>query len=606
VKRATPMDKIFTRRAVLLGAGQAALLALLGGRLAWLQVVEGPRYKTLADENRIDLQILPPARGEIVDITGAPLAKGERAFALLATPEEAHDLEGILRRLQRVINLPDEAIETALRRAGRGPGFIPVEVKEHLTWPEVAAVSVRLPDLPGLSVETRHIRRYPLGPAAAHPLGYVGAVSRKDLQAPEARPILSVPGFKIGKAGLERALEDALRGKAGAAEVEINARGRRVRELSRRPPALGATVRLTLHAGLQSAVAGHLARERSASAVVLDIPTGAVRALVSHPAYDPNAFVRGLSAEEWEGLLSDPGLPLTDKAVGGLYPPASTFKMVTALAALEAGTMAAPTQVLCPGHFDYGGHRFHCWNHGGHGSLDVVGALTQSCDTFFYQVGLDTGIDAIAAMARRLGLGASPSLGLPEEKAGLVPDKAWKAARRRDKVWHGGETVIAAIGQGYLQATPLQLAVMTARLASGSRVRPFLVESVGARAAPRSAPEPLGLDAGHLALVKTGMRAVMTGPLGTGRASAAPAGAGWQIAGKTGTAQVRRITQAQRDAGIKNEDLVWARRHHALFVGYAPVAAPRYACCVVVEHGISGGRTAAPLARDILADAMRL
>lgn len=604
----TPLDKVFTRRALLIGGAQAALLVLLGGRLGWLQIAHGDRYKTLADENRIDLQILPPARGDIVDIQGFPLARGEQAFALLLMPEEARDIPLVLRRLQGIIDLPNEVVEATLRRSKRTPSFVPLEVKGPLPWTEVAAISVRLPDLPGLAIEARAVRRYPLGAAGAHPIGYVGAVAERDLKAPGAEPLLSVPGFKIGKAGLERSLESYVRGTAGAAEVEVNARGRKVRELARRQGAQGARVQLTLHAGLQAATMVRLAREKSASAVLMDAQNGAIYVLASHPGFNPNAFVDGISGVEWEGLLADPGLPLTNKAIAGLYPPASTFKMIVALAALEAGTLDAQTSIFCPGHLDYGGHRFHCWEKGGHGTVNVLSALERSCDTFFYQVGLNTGIDAIASMARRLGLGAAPDLGLSEEKTGLVPDRAWKATNMRDKTWHGGETVVASIGQGYLQSTPLQLATMTARLVNplGLAVAPYIVHAIGVKRVEQKYPQNLGLSPEHLALVRAGMESVIIGERGTARGSAIPANFGWQMGGKTGTAQVRRITMADRVAGVRNEDLDWLQRHHALFVGYAPTTSPRYACCVVVEHGVGGARSAAPIAKGILMDAMRI
>lgn len=606
----TPSDRIFTRRAFVVGGLQLAALGALGGRLAWLQVVEGKRYATLSDDNRIDIQIIAPLRGEILDATGAPLATGAKRFSLMATPgkaaERSRDLRRVLRDAQEFVDLSEVDVAAALERASRSPSFLPVLVRQDLSWEEVSAVSVRAPELPGLSIATDHQRLYPLGAATAHVVGYVGAVSQADLRRDDD-PLLALPGAKIGKTGLEKAREGALRGVAGAAEVEVNARGRRVRELRRRPPTPGARLGLTLHAGLQEAVAGRLSGQRSASAAVVDARSGAVRALVSHPAFDPNAFVTGLSAAAWEGLLADPGHPLTNKAAAGLYPPASTFKMVTALAALSAGLCDTSTRVDCPGYYDFGGERFHCWKTSGHGSMDLVQALAQSCDTFFYHIATEVGIARIAAMARRLGLGARLGVGLPEEGVGLVPDKAWKMGAV-GRSWKAGETVVAAIGQGYIQATPLQMATMVARLADprARAVAPFLVESVDGRAAERPAPGPLGIDPGHLALVRRGMEAVVTAPLGTARNSAIAPGLGWQMAGKTGTAQVRRITAAQRAAGVRNENLPWKQRHHALFVGYAPVVEPRYAVSVVVEHGGGGGRAAAPLAREILAEAMRI
>jgi penicillin-binding protein 2 len=606
MKSRSPTEQTFTRRAFVVGAVQAGLLAALGGRLAWLQIVEGPRYATLAEDNRIAVQILPPTRGEIVDATGAPLAQGAPRFTLTLAPGQTPDPAATLRALQGLVDLPDSAVEAALARAGEAG---PIEVKDFLSWPEVAAVSVRLPDLPGVEVAEGRVRRYPLGPAAAHVVGYVAAVSPQDIEAadnPGSARLLRLPGMRIGKSGIERAREGALRGAAGTAQVEVNAHGRRVREISRRPPRPGARVALTLHAELQEAAAARLAAEKSASAVVMDVRDGAVYAMASHPSFDPGAFATGLDAATWEGLLADPGHPLTNKAAAGLYPPASTFKMATALAALQAGVADADTRVHCPGHYDYGGHRFHCWHAGGHGAVGLLAALEQSCDVYFYHLATQVGIERIAAMARRLGLGAALGVGLPGEAGGLIPDKAWKRGAMGTS-WQAGETIVAAIGQGFLQATPLQLATMTARLAcpAGRAVSPYLVASVDGVAAPRPPAPPLGIAPGHMALVRAGMEAAVVGPKATG-GRAAVEGQGWQVAGKTGTAQVRRITAAERAAGVRNADLPWAQRHHALFVGYAPAHAPRYAAAVVVEHGVGGGMAAAPVAGDLLAAAMRI
>ena len=610
MKSRSPTEHTFTRRAFVVGAVQAALLAALGGRLAWLQIIDGPRYATLAEDNRIAVQILPPPRGEIVDITGAPLAQGALRFTLTLTPAETQDPAVTLRALQGLVDLPDSAVEAALARTAEQGGRAPVEVKDFLSWPEVAAVSVRLPDLPGVDVVEGRVRRYPLGHAAAHAVGYVGAVSPQDIEGAQddgrAR-LLRLPGIKIGKTGIERAQEGALRGAAGTAQVEVNAHGRRVREISRRPPRPGARVALTLHAELQEAAAARLGAEKSASAVVMDVRDGAVYALASQPSFDPGAFATGLDAATWEGLLADPGHPLTNKAAAGLYPPASTFKMATALAALEAGVADADTRVYCPGHYDYGGHRFHCWEKRGHGSVGLVAALEQSCDVYFYHLATRIGIERIAAMARRLGLGAALGIGLPGEAGGLVPDKAWKRGALGTS-WQAGETIVAAIGQGYTQSTPLQLATMTARLAcpAGRAVSPYLVASVDGAPAPRPPAPPLGIVPEHMALVRAGVEAAVVGERATGKRAMMDAGAGWQIAGKTGTAQVRRITAAERAAGVRNEDLPWEQRHHALFVGYAPADAPRYAAAVVVEHGVGGGMAAAPVARDLLVAAMRI
>lgn len=361
----------------------------------------------------------------------------------------------------------------------------------------------------------------------------------------------------------------------------------------------GERVVLSIDAELQRAAMQLMVVHRSASAVVMDVHTGEIYALASYPAYDPNYFTGGISHERYEELRSDITFPLTNKAVAGQYPPGSTFKMVTALAALEAGVIHEGTGTFCPGHYDFGNGRFHCWKKGGHGTVNVVGALAQSCDVFFYKLSTELGIKRIADMARRLGLGSKYEMELQEERAGLVPDEAWKR-KRYDEGWHPGETVIASIGQGYMLSTPLQLAVMTSRIVNGGlAVKPWLTGNVGGQKVPRPAWDKINLNPKHVRLVMRGMENVCNNERGTAYAARIKE-PGIEMAGKSGTAQVKRITKQERAAGIKNEDLPWQFRHHALFVGYAPMTNPRYACSVVVEHGVGGSSAAAPIVRDLL------
>lgn len=588
----------FTRRAFLMGGLQGVVLAVLGGRLAWLQIAEGQRYRTLAENNRINLKILAPSRGQIVDRFGVPLAINNQNFRILMVPEQAGDVEKALLTLQKLIAVDDRDIRRLLKQVSKSPPFAPLEVRDNLTWPEVARVEVNLTDLPGIAIDVGELRSYPFGEATAHLVGYVGAVARSDQGAD---PLTTLPGFRVGKNGIEKTHDGRLRGAAGRAEVEVNVLGREVRELRRFPPRPGDRVVLTIDAELQRILQQRLSQEKSASAVVLDAHTGAIYAMASFPAFDPNVFARGIPADLWEEIQTAPVTPLTNKAVGGQYPPGSTFKMVTALAGLEAGVINRHTSVFCPGHYEFGQGRFHCWKKGGHGTVNVVRALAESCDVFFYRISTDIGIDRIGAMARRLGLGGKFGFELAdEEAAGIIPDAAWKKAQM-GQGWQPGETVVASIGQGYTLATPLQLAIMTARMVNGGRaVAPTLTARIGEDGADLRDDWPdIGLDPGHLAIVGQGMVQVVNGTSGTAARSKI-AEAGFEMGGKTGTSQVKRITMAERAAGVKNEDLPWKYRHHALFVGYAPVAAPRYACAVVVEHGSSGSGAAAPLAHDLM------
>lgn len=598
IEKDSDKEAQFTRRAFVVGACQGAFLAVLGGRLAWLQVVEGSRYKTLAENNRINLKMVAPARGQIVDRFGVPFAVSRQNFRVLVVPEQTDDLARSLKQLKKYIRLDDDKLEKVLKIAKRSPRYTPLEVTDNLTWEEVSTVEVNIPDLPGMSIDMGELRHYPFADATAHLIGYVGAASKKD-QETEKDPLLTLPDFQVGKIGLERTFDKELRGKAGSSEVEVNVVGREVRELRSMTSREGSRLVLSIDAELQRFAQHRLSFERSASAVVMDVHSGEIYALASYPGFDPNHFTGGISHDRYEELRSDLALPLTNKAVAGQYPPGSTFKMVTALAALEAGVVTEGTYAFCPGHYDFGNGRFHCWKKGGHGNVNVVTALQHSCDTYFYKLSTDLGIKRIRAMSLRLGLGAKFDMELKEERAGLIPDEEWKRGRY-GQPWHPGETVIASIGQGYMLTTPLQLAVMTARIVNGGKaVRPWLASSVGGQKIARPEWEPIGLNPEHVKLILRGMNSVVNVQGGTayGARITEP---GMEMGGKTGTAQVKRITKQERAAGVKNEDLPWHFRHHALFVGYAPVNNPRYACSVVVEHGVGGSKVAAPVAKDLL------
>lgn len=595
-------SKSFTRRAFFIGTLQLAGICTLGGRLAWLQIVQGKRYKTLSDENRISIRMIAPLRGQIVDRFGVPLAINVQNYRLLVIPEQTKNLPEALKTLKDYIQIDEETIARVIKEASKSAKFIPLKVKEDLTWEEVAKIEVNLPDLPGMTIDKGEIRNYPYGEVTSHIIGYVRAVGQNDLDEDSTSdPVLRLPGFKIGKTGIEKVYDLEMRGKAGASEVEVNVHGREVRELDRKDAQIGQRVTLTLDGELQRYAQEVLSEHVSATAVVMDVHTGAVYAMASHPSFDPNMFVRGVPHDVWQGLMEDPARPQTNKALAGQYPPGSTFKMVTALAGLEAGVISSATSVFCPGHYSFGNGRFHCWKKGGHGSVDLTKALRESCDTFFYKTSTDIGIDRIAKMARRFGLGEILGFEVAEEKTGLVPDTAWKKSQLGQS-WHPGETLVASIGQGFYLTTPLQLAVMVSRMVNGGRaVKPWISGYVGNKFIGRTEeawPE-MGLSEQHLAMIRKGMEAVVNSPGGTAYGSRIKE-EGKEMGGKTGTAQVQRITKEQRRLGVKNEDLPWAQRHHALFVGYAPMQNPQYACAVVVEHGVGGSKAAAPIAKLLL------
>ncbi|MSP48525.1 MAG: penicillin-binding protein 2 [Alphaproteobacteria bacterium] len=594
--------KLFGRRAALLAGGQLLLLSTLVGRMYYLQVVESAKYQKLAEDNRINFRLLAPPRGVIYDRHGEVLAHNQQNYRVVVVPEQISDVTLALDALSEVIEVPAFVRRRVMREIRRKRSFVPVTVRDNLSWEEVSRIELNATSLPGMQIEVGLTRAYPFGPAVVHAVGYVAAVSEQDLTG---EPLLELPDVRIGKSGIERQHDQALRGTAGTSQVEVNALGRVIRELSRDEGRPGKAVTLTLDMGLQSFANARLASQESATAVVLGIPDGDVLALASHPSYDPVPFGRGLTSQEWQDLLRHPYGALNSKTIAGQYPPGSTFKPVVALAALESG-MASSQRFFCPGHFELGDAKFFCYafKTGGHGQVDMVEAIAKSCDCYFYNVALRIGMERISAMSRRLGLGAPTELDIPGERPGLVPSREWKKATTGES-WQNGETVNLGIGQGYILTTPLQLAVMTARVATGLMIKPRLTRAVGGVPVDIDPPEPIGLSPQNLAVVQRGMDHVVNSPYGTARAAAIKEAA-FRMAGKSGSAQVKRITQRDRD--MKNTDSKkweWRFRDHALFVSYAPVSAPRYVCAVVVEHGVGGSAVAAPICRDVLLEAQK-
>ncbi|MEM7120908.1 MAG: penicillin-binding protein 2 [Pseudomonadota bacterium] len=591
--------KQFTRRAVILAGGQALLLSGLVARLYQLQVIDAEAYEVLAEENRINMRLLPPPRGLILDRFGNGVAVNRQNYRLVLVSEQTESVADTLDRLSAIVELTDRDISRVNRETSRKRDFVPVTVREDLTWSEVARVEVNAPELPGVMIEVGESRLYPYGDLAAHVTGYVGAVSEAELTGD---PLLELPGFRTGKNGAERIFEPVLRGSAGTQHVEVNAYGRIIREIARQEGLPGNDLTLTIDIGLQAFAARRL-QDEAGAVIVMDVTNGDVLALVSSPSFDPNVFTYGLSGDLWQTLLNDPKTPLINKAVAGQYPPGSTYKMMVALAGLQEGLIDPNQTVWCPGHYTLGNHRFHCWKRGGHGHMNMVDAIKRSCDVYFYETARKLGAERMAEMSNRFGLGEVSGIELPGEREGLIPTPAWKLAVMGES-WQGGETLIAGIGQGYVLTTPLQLAVMAARLGNGQhKVVPRLARPAGGPSIPEF--EPLGVDPFAMDLVREGMNRVVNDPQGGTAYRARIEDEGMTMAGKTGTAQVRRITAADRAANLSIEEIPWIERDHALFVAYAPVENPRYAIAVVVEHGGGGSRAAAPVARDILREAQR-
>ncbi|WP_404369712.1 penicillin-binding protein 2 [Sphingomonas sp. MMS24-J45] len=581
----------FSRRTVALGAAQAVFGLALAGRMGWLAIVENEQYTLKSESNRVNTTLVPPRRGWIIDRNGAPIANNRTDFRVDIIPDRLEDKDRVLALLRDILKLPPEEMDRIVADLKRAAGFQPVQVAENLDWERFAAVSVRIPELPGVAPTRGFSRSYPAGAAVAHLTGYVGAASAEQFK--ETRdPLMVTPGFKLGKDGLEKTLEPMLRGVAGQKRVEVTARGKLVAELATKPDEPGKNARLTIDIGLQDYAARRLGTQ-SGSVVVMGCLTGEMLAMVSMPAYDPNSFSDGISHLEWKMLSDNDHVPLMNKVLQGLYPPGSTVKPMNGLALLHAG-VSAGDRVFCSGALRVGSGVFHCHKKRGHGSLDLKNAIMQSCDIYFYEMVRRLGYDNVAPVARSLGLGQKFELPFASQRFGTVPDSAWKQ-RKYKTAWTVADSLNASIGQGYVLANPLQLAVMAARLASGRALQPsILADHVS------SAPM-LPIQPDHLTTIHEAMWGVVNGG-GTGGAAKMLV-PGVALAGKTGTAQVRRITMSERAGGVlQNGALPFKLRDHALFQGFAPHDKPRYAIAVVLEHG---GHTVRNLdtpaiARDIM------
>ncbi len=602
MKREVQRTGVFTRRALLLMGGQVTIFGALGARLYQVQVRDGARYTTLADENRISARMTAPPRGRILDRFGVVVAGSSINWRATMVAEQANDAQATLAAFAALVPLGEYERARIDRELHRRRKFIPVLIREFLTWEEMATIEVNAPDLPGVVVDAGTSRYYPFGRKMAHIIGYVAPPNEADVAED---PLLGLPGLRIGRAGIEKYHDLGLRGRAGAVQLEVNAVGRVIRELDRQEGVPGEDVGLTLDAGLQQSVLASLGNE-SASAVVMDCRNGEVLAMATNPSFDPSVFNAGVSQAQWLEWTKDRRTPLINKATSGLYAPGSTFKMAVALAGLESKAITPADRIGCPGYLDLGDTRFHCWRKGGHGMQDLRGGLKNSCDVYFYEVARRTGIDRIAAVAHRLGLGVDLELDLPGQRAGLIPTRAWRISRGH--AWNIGDTIVSGIGQGFIQVTPLQLATYGARIASGRQVQPHLTRKLAGVKQPGSEPEDwpvLGIPEKLLHTVREGMWAVVNEPGGTAPL-ARLADPQVQLAGKTGSAQVRRVSRELRESGhFDSEKLPWEYRPHALFVCYAPYDTPRYAVSVVIEHGNAGAAAAAPLARDIMSETLR-
>jgi penicillin-binding protein 2 len=598
---------VFHRRAFLLGGFAGLGLAALGGRLAHLQLIQTQRYEKLSASNQFNFKLVPPPRGLIVDRNGEILASNRPNFRLLVSRDEDLDAKATLKTLAAFVPLDDARQVRLARDISRAPKRAPVSVMEDMSWEQFSAINVRAPELPGVTADMGEVRVYPHGGAFAHVIGYVAKVNKTDLKptGPNADPILLHPGFRIGKQGVEKAFDLDLRGKPGAQKVEVDANGREVRQDSAGdiPAVAGKVIQLTLDVDVQNR-ALEVFGEESGAAVMMDCRTGDILCMASAPSFDANRFVRGLSGAEYRALASYERKPLLDKGLSALYPPGSTFKTMTALAALEAG-VDPEGRVGCGGGMYFGGRYFRCHKKGGHGMQNMHDAIKNSCDVYFYSVAVRIGPDRIAKVAEAFGFGQTFDIGISGQKKGIVPSTAWKKRYFRKNpeqaVWWPGESLSYGIGQGALQVNCLQLAVMTARLANARKaLNPRLIHSIGGQELPSGAAVPdLPFAPEHIAYVRAGMAAVTEAGGTAYRASQLGLG-DILMAGKTGTAQVRSYAAG----GTRGKGGPWGLRDHGLFVAFAPLDQPRYALAVIVQHGMGGSTAAAPRAREIMRTAL--
>ena len=589
--RELEFQKLGRRTFLLLGV-QGAGLALLGGWYYNLQVVNGQRHRLKADDNRVAVRLTEPMRGRILDRDGQILATNKKSFEVFLDPSLIQNGSETIAKLTDILNLSgEEQIRLRSALALAESGARPIMVRADVIWGQFARLEYLRNQIDGLVTSVGHYRSYPQGPQTAHLVGYVGRVSKRELER-EDDETLQIPTAKIGKTGVERGFDKLMRGRHGLREIEVNAKGVELRELSVRPNIPGKDINLTLDVKLQT-MAMELLGAEAGAICLMDAHQGDLLALASSPTFDPNAFVGGISQENWDALRENQQTPLVNKAVQGVYPPGSTFKTVVLAAALAEKLVRPDEEIFCPGHYDFAGNRFHCWARGGHGRVDGVTAMAQSCDVYFYHLGELLGIDRLARFAKQYGLGQRFDINLVETNGALLPTPQWKK-RVLDKPWYPGETINMSIGQGRLLMTPLQMAVMTARIATGKPTLPRLTKS------QPSMQNNLFIDDSGLQLVRQGMDMVVNNATGTAHASQLAPSFG-KMLGKTGTVQVRRITAAERRQGIrKNDELPWKLRDHAMFVAIAGPAGKELAMSVVIEHGGSGSNDAAPKAKSMM------
>ena len=614
-------SKLISRRMFTLTVAKFIVFGGIFGRLVSLQINESKKYRTLSDKNRFREWRLAPQRGIIKDYFDREIASNERVYQLHITPENASNIEGLFFRIQNILNLSNERIFSLKRKMAKQKPWEPIIVSDNLTWSEFSRINLFLHDLQGVEAVVSVARIYPYK-STSHLIGYVSQASSKDLQKKEYLRNMSVPGISVGKIGLEYKLDENIIGKVGFQRYEVNAFGKRIRQIELDKGESGQNFKTTLDLDVQEFTAKAI-ENLAASVCVMDIYNGDVITMVSSPNYDPNAFVHGIDNKSWKFLLNHRDKPLTNKAIAGLYPPGSTIKTIVALSALDNDIANTKSTVFCKGSIDFYGEKFHCWKKKGHGSMNMRDAIKQSCDTYFYEIARKLGVDRLSVTAKKFGLGSKTLEGFLEERSGVVPNTAWKK-KFIGKNWYLGETLHSGIGQGYFLSTPMQLCLMTAQLANGGyKIKPRIIidptkknqnnlkEYIEYKNSNPNIPlpvdilvsnfnlEPLFRNQENINFIKDAMFAFTNEPGGTSYRSRLTKKE-FTFAGKTGSSQIKRFTEAQREAEVKQTEIDYLDRDHALFIAFAPYDNPSYAISVVVEHGGTGSSAAAPIAKKVI------
>jgi len=581
--------QILNRRTFFLFLIKFIFFSGVSWRLFNIQITNSAKYKTLSKHNQINVNILYPIRGEIKDRLGRILATNIKVFDLYIIPERTEQLAQTLNHLSSLINLDFNKKREIINLSKKVKKFEKIKIFENLDWKTLELIEGNKNYLNGIELVEDFQRVYPENKYFSHLIGYLNRPSKSDLNLPY---ISIMPFLNIGQQGIEETFNELLIGKPGTKEIEVNALGREIREISKKPSIKGDNIILTIDTELQKFTLSKLTAHKAGSIVIMDIENGDILSMVSSPGFNSNLIVQKPNQKYWDELLNNPLSPLTDRSVQGLYSPGSTFKMLVAIAALKDGVINLNNKVLCSGKLTFGDRIFHCWKTKGHGNMNILSALVESCDVFFYELAIKVGIDKIAKVAEDFGLGQIYSVEIKNQKKGIVPSKKWKKLNLNEK-WYGGETLITAIGQGYVLATPLQLAVMTSRIASGGKkILPSIIKNN-----KKNIANEIGDYTKEINIIKKAMHSVVNDKKGTANKSKS---INFLFSGKTGTSQVKKITLAERESkDFRNVDIEWKNRDHALFVGYMPSDKPKYSISVIVEHGGSGAATAAPIAKEI-------